>query len=122
MLRNLEDEPGWVEMSLEDCDKLGLREGEIVKVLSKRGSVYTRCKPTERVKQGAVYMTYQWWIGACNELTISSLDPTSRTPEYKYCAARVEKIKDQDWAKEEVARIYEELRSRMHIVKEEVLA
>ena len=62
-------------------------------------------------------MTYQWWIGACNELTISSLDPTSRTPEYKYCACRIEKIPDQKWAEEEVARRYADIRKRMHIVK-----
>ena len=115
LLRNLEDEPGWVEMSPDQAGGLGVKEGDIVKVISKRGSVYARAKPTERVKTGAVYMTYQWWIGACNELTISSLDPTSRTPEYKYCAARVEKISDQKWAEEEVKRLYADIRKRMHI-------
>jgi formate dehydrogenase major subunit len=122
MLRNLEDEPGWVEMSPDDCAALNLTEGEIVKILSRRGYAYTRCKPTERVKAGAVYMTYQWWIGACNELTISSLDPASRTPEYKYCACRIEKLPDQRWAREEVARRYADIRKRMHIGKEEALA
>ncbi|MDR2632563.1 MAG: formate dehydrogenase subunit alpha [Treponema sp.] len=122
MLRNLEDEPGWVEISPTDCAKLDVKEGDIVKILSKRGYAYTRCKPTERVKAGAVYMTYQWWIGACNELTISSLDPTSRTPEYKYCACRIEKIPDQKWAEEEVLRRYKDIRKRMHIVKERALA
>jgi formate dehydrogenase major subunit len=116
-LRNLEDEPGWVEMSPEDCAALELTEGEIVKIRSKRGAVYTRCMPTERVKPGAVYMTYQWWIGACNELTISALDPASRTPEYKYCACRIEKIPDQAWAKAEVARQYADIRKRMHIAQ-----
>jgi formate dehydrogenase major subunit len=115
LLRNLEDEPGWVEMSLEQAEQLGVKEGDIVKILSKRGFVYTRAKPTARVKTGAVYMTYQWWIGACNELTISSLDPLSKTPEYKYCAARIEKIPDQKWAEEEVNRRYADIRKRMHI-------
>ena len=40
-------------------------------------------------------MTYQWWIGACNELTNDSLDPISKTPEFKYCAVKVERIEDQ---------------------------
>ncbi|MDR2795843.1 MAG: formate dehydrogenase subunit alpha [Spirochaetaceae bacterium] len=122
LLRNLEDEPGWVEMSHEQAGQLGVKEGDIVKIISKRGYAYTRAKPTERVRTGAVYMTYQWWIGACNELTISSLDPTSRTPEYKYCAARIEKIPDQKWAEEEVKRRYADIRKRMHIEKEEVSA
>jgi formate dehydrogenase major subunit len=122
LLRNLEDEPGWVEMSPEQAKQLDVKEGDIVKIISKRGYAYTRAKPTDRVKTGAVYMTYQWWIGACNELTISSLDPTSRTPEYKYCAARIEKISDQKWAEEEVKRRYADIRKRMHIEKEGVSA
>jgi formate dehydrogenase major subunit len=114
-LRNLEDEPGWIQMNPEDCGELGLRHGELVKVRSKRGYCITRCLPTERVKKGATYMTYQWWIGACNELTIGNLDPISKTPEYKYCACRVEKIEDQAWAEKHVREEYEEIRANMGI-------
>lgn len=42
-------------------------------------------------------MTYQWWVGACNELTRDNLDPISKTPETKYCAVKVEAIADQQW-------------------------
>jgi formate dehydrogenase major subunit len=114
-LRNLEDEPGWIQMNPADCEALGLAEGELVKVLSKRGYCITRCLPTGRVAWGAVYMTYQWWIGACNELTIGNFDPVSKTPEYKYCACRVEKIKDQAWAEKHVREEYELIRGRMGI-------
>jgi formate dehydrogenase major subunit len=114
-LRNLEDEPGWVEMSPEDAEKLGITHGEIVRVSSKRGKVLTRASVTDRVKRGAVYMTYQWWIGACNELTISRLDPSSSTPEYKYCACKVEKLNDQQGAWEEVRRQYKDIRTKMRI-------
>jgi formate dehydrogenase major subunit len=121
-LRNLEDEPGWVEMAPADCEALGgIKEGELVRVSSKRGSVITRCKPTERVKVGAIYMTYQWWIGCCNELTISCLDPTSSTPEYKYCAAKVERIPDQAWAGREIERIYQDIRTQMGIVEKQAV-
>jgi formate dehydrogenase major subunit len=115
LLRNLEDEPGWVQMNPEDCERLNLKHGELVKVLSKRGWCLTRCLPTDRVKAGAVYMTYQWWIGACNELTIASLDPISNTPEYKYCACRVEKIDDQAWAENYVLTEYQNIRANMGI-------
>lgn len=114
-LRNLEDEPGWIQMSVQDCDRLHLKKGEIVKILSKRGYCMSRCLPTERVKKGAVFMTYQWWIGACNELTTSHLDPISNTPEFKYCACRVEKIEDQDWAENHVKELYDEIRTQMGI-------
>jgi formate dehydrogenase major subunit len=122
MLRNLEDEPGWVEISPEDAERLNLETGEIVRVSSKRGACLTRANVTERVKTGAVYMTYQWWVGACNELTISRLDPSSSTPEYKYCACKVEKLPDQKAARAEVARQYEAIRAKMGIEQERVLA
>jgi formate dehydrogenase major subunit len=115
LLRNLEDEPGWVQMNPELCEELGVKHGELVKVISKRGSCIARCLPTDRVKKQAVYMTYQWWIGACNELTIASLDPISNTPEYKYCACRVEKIADQQWAEKYVLEEYQKIRTEMGI-------
>lgn len=114
-LRNLEDEPGWIQMNPADCEALGIKEGDLVKVLNKRGWCITRCLPTERVAKGATYMTYQWWIGACNELTIGNLDPVSNTPEFKYCACRVEKIEDQKWAENYVVTEYQDIRSRMGI-------
>lgn len=119
LLRNLEDEPGWLQINPADCEELGISKGELVKVLSKRGYCITRCLPTERAKKGAVYMTYQWWIGACNELTTAYLDPISKTPEYKYCACKVQKIKDQAWAEKHIADNYEEIRAQMGIAVQE---
>ena len=43
------------------------------------------------------------------------LDPKSRTPEYKYCAVRVEAIADQAAAEAKVSEYYERLRTRMGI-------
>jgi formate dehydrogenase major subunit len=114
-LRNLEDEPGWVQISPRDAGKLEIKHGELVRVSSKRGSVITRANVTDRVKKGAVYMTYQWWIGAVNELTIAELDPISKTPEYKYCACRVEKLWDQKAAWDTVNKLLADLRGAMRI-------
>ncbi len=114
-LRNLEDEPGWIQMNTEDCENLGVKEGEFIRVTSKRGTIITRVLPTDRVKKGATYMTYQWWIGACNELTTHHLDPISNTPEYKYCAINLEKIEDQKWAKQFVEDTYEKIKTNMRI-------
>lgn len=117
MLRQLEDEPGWIAMNPKDCEALGVEQGDLVRVRSRRGSLITRCLPTERVKEGATYMTYQWWIGACNELTLGELDPKSKTPEYKYCACRVEKLEDQAEAEEYVKSQYALIRAKNGIVK-----
>lgn len=115
-LRNLEDEPGWIQMNPADCEKLHIKHGDLVKVINKRGWCITRCNATERVAKGATYMTYQWWIGCCNELTIgANLDPVSNTPEYKYCNCRVEKLDDQKKAWDYVNNEYQSLRQRMGI-------
>ena len=97
VLAGLADEPGYIAMNTEDCRNLDITEGELVNVVSPRGHTITRCLPTDRVSPGSTYMTYQWWIGACNELTTSVLDPKSRTPEFKYCACRIEKIQNQKY-------------------------
>lgn len=114
-LSQLEDEPGYLQINYKDAQKLGITDNEIIRVSSRRGSVLTRALVTDRVQEGATYMTYQWWVGACNELTISSLDPISKTPEYKYCAVKVEKIEDQNYAEECVKNTYKDLRVKMGV-------
>lgn len=114
-LSQLEDEPGYLQINYKDAQKLHIEDNEIIRVSSRRGSVLTRALVTDRVQEGATYMTYQWWVGACNELTIASLDPISKTPEYKYCAVKVEKIEDQNYAEECVKNAYKDLRIKMGV-------
>lgn len=114
-LSQLEDEPGYLQINYKDAQKLNLEDNEIIRVSSRRGSVLTRALVTDRVQEGATYMTYQWWVGACNELTVASLDPISKTPEYKYCAVKVEKIDDQNYAEEYVKNTYKDLRIKMGV-------
>jgi formate dehydrogenase alpha subunit len=112
-LATLADEPGYVQVNPKDAEKLGIRDQQLVWVSSRRGKVITRAAVSERINLGAVYMTYQWWIGACNELTIDHLDPISKTPEYKYCAVKLEMIDDQRWAENYVQTEYSHLKARL---------
>ncbi|CNK07138.1 formate dehydrogenase H [Yersinia mollaretii] len=112
-LQTLADEPGYVQISPQDADKMQLRDQQLVWVESRRGKVITRVSVSERINVGAVYMTYQWWIGACNELTLDHLDPISKTPEYKYCAVKLEAIPDQGWAENYVQQEYSQLKARL---------
>ncbi|MBO0363102.1 formate dehydrogenase subunit alpha [Yersinia enterocolitica subsp. palearctica] len=112
-LQTLADEPGYVQISPQDADKMRLQDQQLVWVTSRRGKVITRVSVSERINVGAVYMTYQWWIGACNELTLDHLDPISKTPEYKYCAVKLEAIADQTWAENYVQQEYSQLKARL---------
>lgn len=73
----------------------------------------SRCSINETINKPAVYMTYQWWIGACNELTQDNLDPVSKTPETKYCAVRVIRIDNQKEAEALVKEKYAVMRNRL---------
>ncbi|HEY3425510.1 MAG TPA: formate dehydrogenase subunit alpha, partial [Negativicutes bacterium] len=112
-LQQLADEPGYVQICEADAVKLDVEDQDLVWIASRRGRVMTRALVTDRVKKGAVYMTYHWWIGACNELTIDHLDPISKTPEYKYCAVKVEHIADQQAAEQYVQDEYAKIRKTM---------
>jgi len=115
-LQVLADEPGYVQIHNTDADRLGIQDQELVWVSSRRGKVMSRASVTERVNAGAVYMTYQWWVGACNELTIHHLDPISKTPEYKYCAVSVQRVNDQAWAEQYVQEEYTKIKAQMNSI------
>ncbi|MDA6076886.1 hypothetical protein O0544_11455 [Edwardsiella anguillarum] len=85
-LAALADEPGYIQINTEDAKIFGIRDQDLVWIRSRQGKVISRAAVSERANRGAVYMTYQWWIGACNELVAENLSPITKTPEYKYCA------------------------------------
>jgi len=112
-LSALADEPGYVQINTEDAARLGIEDEALVWVNSRKGRVITRAQVSDRPNVGAVYMTYQWWIGACNELVTENLSPITKTPEYKYCAVRVEPIADQLAAEQYVLAEYNKLKNNL---------
>lgn len=112
-LQTLADEPGFVQINPQDAAALGIADQQLVWVASRRGKVISRANYNERINLGAVYMTYQWWIGACNELVTENLSPITKTPEYKYCAVNVEPIADQRAAEQYVIDEYNKLKARL---------
>ncbi len=112
-LSALADEPGYVQINTEDAARLGIEDEALVWVNSRKGRVITRAQVSDRPNVGAVYMTYQWWIGACNELVTENLSPITKTPEYKYCAVRVELIADQSAAEQYVLEEYNKLKNTL---------
>ncbi len=82
-----------VEMNPEDAMALGIADGEMVKVVSRRGAVEAKAKVTEASPVGVVFMTFHFAESPTNQLTNPALDPKSKIPEFKVCAVRVEKVK-----------------------------
>lgn len=113
VLAGLADEPGFCQISPEDAEKYGIKDQQLMFIYSRRGKVITRASVDSRVLPGAVYMTYQWWIGKCNDLTMDKVDANSHTPEDKYCAVQVEAIEDQTWAEKYLDEQYTSLKKRL---------
>ena len=82
----------YVEMHPEDAKRLGVKNGERVKVTSRRGHVELSAMVTDRVAEGSCFIPFHYREAAANVLTINAVDPIAKIPEYKVCAVKVEKI------------------------------
>ncbi len=81
-----------VEMHPADAARLGIRNGDWIRVSSRRGAVTARVKVTPRPREGLVFMTFHFAEALGNVLTNNVLDPVSKIPEYKVCAVKVERV------------------------------
>jgi formate dehydrogenase alpha subunit len=75
-----------------DAESLGIIDGEMVKVISRRGEVQVKTKLTNIIPVGIASMTFHFRETPTNELTNCAIDPVAKIPETKVCAIRVEKI------------------------------
>jgi predicted molibdopterin-dependent oxidoreductase YjgC len=79
-----------VEIHPADAKKLGIDEGQFVKVTSRRGTLSAKAHITERSPAGTIFMNFHFHEAAVNLLTNPALDPIGKIPEYKVCAVKVE--------------------------------
>lgn len=89
--------PGpFVEIHPEDAAELGLCEGDLVDITSRRGTVSLPAVLTDRVRPGGCFAPFHWndVFGerlAVNAVTSDAVDPSSLQPELKYCAVSLAK-------------------------------
>ena len=86
---------GLVEISPADAAELGIEDGDIVEVTSRRGSVRPRAVVSERPKKGVVFMPFHFKEAPANALTNDALDPIAKIPELKVCAVKVGKVESE---------------------------
>ncbi|MFJ8652271.1 molybdopterin oxidoreductase family protein [Streptomyces rochei] len=86
--------PGpFVELHPRLAARLGAAEGDPVAVVSRRGRAVAPARITPGIRPDTVFMPFHWpGEGRANTLTNPALDPTSRMPEFKVCAVRVEAV------------------------------
>ena len=81
-----------VMISVYDAEKMGISNGERVKVASRRGEIECPAFVTKRISTGVIYVPFHYAEAAANKLTNPVVDPVAKIPEFKVCAAKVEKI------------------------------
>jgi anaerobic selenocysteine-containing dehydrogenase len=94
--------PGaWIEINPSDAEKLGVWEGDVVRVESPRGSLEAKAR-ISAIREGVVFAPFHYGYfdepngrpRAANELTITEWDPASKQPLFKVAAVRVTKLAD----------------------------
>ena len=83
----------WVETHPATAARHGVQDGRPVRVVTRRGEVTLRALVAETIRPDTLFIPYHWPVPeAANLLTINALDPVSKIPEYKVCAARLEVV------------------------------
>ena len=66
--------------------------GEMVAISTRRGTVHLKARSDREVTPGMIFIPFCFAEGPANMLTNPQLDPFGKIPEFKFCAARVEKL------------------------------
>jgi assimilatory nitrate reductase catalytic subunit len=88
-LRRVAPDP-FVELHPDLADSLSIVDGEPVRVVSRRGAVDLPARVVDTIRPDTLFAPFHW--PGVNALTNDALDPTSQMPEFKVCAARVERL------------------------------
>ncbi|PZD95579.1 nitrite reductase [Paenibacillus sambharensis] len=91
-LRDMCPEP-YVEVHPETAAAYGIAHEEVVRLHTRRGEMSCKVKVTEAIRPDTVFVPYHFGHDdSVNLLTIPALDPMSRMPEFKACAAQINKL------------------------------
>ncbi|HWI65131.1 MAG TPA: molybdopterin-dependent oxidoreductase, partial [Symbiobacteriaceae bacterium] len=80
----------YAELDPLTAEELGLTDGDMVRVASRRGEVTVPVRVVPGTGRRVVFMPFHFREAAANLLTNTALDPVARVPELKVCAVKVE--------------------------------
>jgi formate dehydrogenase major subunit len=79
-------------LSPSDMKRLDMRGGDMIRVATRRGAIELTVRIDDAVPSGMVFIPFCYAEAAANILTSPQLDPYGKIPEFKFCAAKVEKV------------------------------
>jgi len=80
-----------LEVHPEDADQAGIKDGDLIRVISPRGEVETICRISKDLPKGIAYFMSFFFPVFVNNLLVSNQNPESHNLEYKMIIGRVEK-------------------------------
>jgi len=90
-LQELAEEP-LAEVHPATARAKGLASGDRVTLTTRRGAATFVVKTTSTIREDTIFVPFHWGgIQSANNLTNAALDPTSKMPEFKVCAVRIQK-------------------------------
>jgi formate dehydrogenase major subunit len=84
-----------VYLNPDDAAELGLADGEMARVTSRRGTIVLQTRVSHREARGNCFIPFHFREAAANLLTIDEVDPFGKIPEFKFCAVRIEPANTQ---------------------------
>lgn len=85
----------FLEVHEVDAAQLGLKEGDLVRLASRRGSVLVHLHISTKTTPGVVFLPMHFQEAAANLLTIDALDAEAKIPEYKACAVSIQVVQPE---------------------------
>ena len=82
----------YVEINEVTANKLGIIDGEMVELASRRGKIVTKARITDIIDENILFMPFHFAEGAANYLTNTKLDSIAKIPELKVAAVKIEKV------------------------------
>jgi assimilatory nitrate reductase catalytic subunit len=83
----------FVEIHPDAAEPLSIADGQLVRVVTRRGTVEAPARVVDTIRADTLFVPFHWAGAArANSATLDALDPVSRMPEFKVCAARLERI------------------------------
>lgn len=86
-----------IEMHPQLAAKLDINDGDWTTAESRRGTITLQAQVVTTIRPDTIFIPYHWpGRKSANQLTVSAQDPISKIPEYKVCAVRVRKAKEEE--------------------------
>ncbi len=81
----------FIEINTVDAANLGIVDGDTVTVSSRRATITTEARVSDKTNPGQTWMPFHFQDGNANWLTNAALDNIAKAPEYKVCAIKIQK-------------------------------